>query len=419
MAQVGDSSLTPARGVVTAPRTPRLLLAAWGALLLNVLTPGGTSAVIPVPHSVLQMVAQGSLLVALGLALALNPRMVVRPNPFLLLLTVMAVVALVMSINSEFMVGSTYRAGRFLGFIACLWLLSPWWGRRDMALLRAHRVALWGVLATVVVGAVLAPGAAYATGRLVGVMWPIPANQVAHYAAVLLGTTVVLWMCRVISGTSALLGTAATMAILVSTHVRTAVLGAIFGLVLASASLFLGNARVRRTSLRTLVMALLGAAAFTPQLITWAARGQSAEEASQLTGRTTVWAAATSEPRPWFNEVFGNGLANKSFDGVAIDGNWVASYVELGWFGVVVQVALLIVLLLTAVGHVRGPRRAVAIYLIGYCCVSSITEVGLGDASPYLLNLVVAAALLAPSPSRTHPTAEPSVAVEPARPPGT
>jgi hypothetical protein len=47
------------------------------------------------------------------------------------------------------------------------------------------------------------------------------------------------------------------------------------------------------------------------------------------------------------------------------------------------------------VTHRRGIRRAVALFLVAYCLVASISETGLGDASPYLLNLVVAASLLA------------------------
>jgi hypothetical protein len=37
----------------------------------------------------------------------------------------------------------------------------------------------------------------------------------------------------------------------------------------------------------------------------------------------------------------------------------------------------------------------VALFLVSYCLVASISETGLGDASPYLLSLVVAASLLA------------------------
>jgi hypothetical protein len=97
-------------------------------------------------------------------------------------------------------------------------------------------------------------------------------------------------------------------------------------------------------------------------------------------------------------ELFGNGLSNKSFDGLPVDSNWVATYLDLGWFGIVVQVTFILLLLAMAATHVRGPRRAVALFLIVYCIVASITETGTGDASTYLLDIVVAAALLVREP---------------------
>jgi hypothetical protein len=384
-----------------ARQVPLTLLLAWGALFFNVLAPSANPTLVPIPHSVNQLLAQGSLVVALLLALFANPRLVVRPNLFLVLLSMLAVVALAVSIHSEFIVGSTYRAFRLVGFVICLWLLTPWWGRRDMVLLRAHRVCLWVALVSVAVGAVLAPGKAFAfEGRLSGALWPMPPPQVAHYAAILLGTSVILWMCRVITGRHALLGITGSAAILVGTHTRTAILGVIVGLALASASLFLGHARVRRTSASTLVAVIVIATLFAPQISNWAARGQSAEEATQLTGRTKVWSDVFATSRPWLNELFGSGLSNKSFNGLAIDSNWVATYLDLGWFGMILQATFLLLLLLMAVSHVRGPRRAIALFLTVYCIVASITETGLGDASPYLLNLVVAASLLVPEPGR-------------------
>ncbi len=41
--------------------------------------------------------------------------------------------------------------------------------------------------------------------------------------------------------------------------------------------------------------------------------------------------------------------------------------------------------------------------LILYCLATSYTEVGLGDASPYLLHLAVAASLLAPQGGKEEP----------------
>lgn len=399
-AQRRDPSAGHAVRRSTAAQLPTLLFLSWGALFFNVLTPSGAT-IVPIPHAVSQALAQGSLVVAFVFALMVNPRLVVRPNSFLVLVSAMAVMALIVGLYSPFPVSSTYRALRLVGFVACLWLLSPWWGRADMALLRVHRACLWGALGSVVLGAALAPGMAFgATGRLSGVIWSMPAPQVAHYAAVLLGTSAILWMCRVIGGRRALVAITLGVAVLIGTHTRTALIGTILGLAIASASLFLGHARVRRATLWTLVLGAGAGALFAPQIVIWAARGQTAQEASQLTGRTRVWEASLQEHRPLVTKMFGSGLSNKSFDGLPIDSNWIATYLDLGWAGIVVQVTFLLLLVAMAVTHARGVRRAVALFLIIYCIAASVTETGTGDASTYLLDLAVVAALLLPEPGR-------------------
>jgi hypothetical protein len=168
------------------------------------------------------------------------------------------------------------------------------------------------------------------------------------------------------------------------------------GLVVTAASMFIGHARVRRTAAVLGVLAVVAASLFAPLIVNWFWRGQSAEEAAQLTGRTKVWSEILGLQRPWLEHVFGSGLSNKSFNGLSIDNNWLAVYLDQGWFGVAIDATLLLVLLLLAVKHPRGIRRATALFLIVYCMVASITETGLGDASPYLLHLVVAASILAP-----------------------
>ena len=383
-------------------RLPRLVLLSWAALVFNVLTPSGSGSVLPIPYSLAQVLAQGALLVALLFGLCANRKLVVRPTFFLVLLSVMAVAALSISLHSEFPVGSTYRALRLGGFVACLWLLTPWWGREDLVLLRCHWACLWAILGSVVVGVLVAPGKAFATeGRLSGTLWPIPPTQVAHYSAVVLGTTAILWMCRIITGRHALLAAGMTVSVLVGTHTRTALLGLVIGLTLAGGSLFLGHARVRRTAVAALLVGVAGAALFAPQLISWLSRGQSAEDAAQLTGRTKVWTSVSQMSRPLVRDIFGDGLSNKSFDGLPVDSGWVATFVDLGWLGIALQTTFLLALLLMVVTHVRGARRAVALFLITYCVVASITESGLGDASPYLLDLVVAASLLVAAPRRS------------------
>jgi hypothetical protein len=138
--------------------------------------------------------------------------------------------------------------------------------------------------------------------------------------------------------------------------------------------------------------------AFSPMIVNWLARGQSAQDLTQLTGRTKVWTLVNQQHRTGMQELFGTGLGNKSFAGLPIDSNWVATRLELGRLGLALVIALLLVLFLGAVTRPAGPRRAIALFLVVYCVVASFTETGLGDASPYLLELAVAASLLASPP---------------------
>jgi len=181
---------------------------------------------------------------------------------------------------------------------------------------------------------------------------------------------------------------------LVGTQARSGESATVVGLVVAGASLFLGHARVRRTSALGAVLAVGVATAFAPEITKWALRGQTTQEAGQLTGRTKVWSQVFDMPRPKIQELFGSGLSNMSFNGLPIDSNWVASYLDQGWFGIVIQATVIVILLLLAATRERGPQRAVALFIIVYCLVASFTETGLGTASPYLLDLTVAASLL-------------------------
>lgn len=390
--------LTANRAVAADARAKAILrspLPVWAALFVNVLAFSGLPTVIPIPTTIGQMVTQGALVLAFLLALMANPHGIIRPNLFLVLLTLLAVVALMVSIHNEFMVGSTFRACRLIGFTAVLWLLTPWWGRSDLVLLRSHIWCLRIVIGTVLIGAVLAPGAAFSyEGRLTGALWPIPPTQVAHYAAILLGCTVVLWFGGLVRGRTALITLFAAGAALVGAHTRTALIAMTAGLLLAAGSMFLGHARVRRATAALAIGAVVGASLFAPLIVDWFWRGQSSEEATQLTGRTKVWEEILGLQRGWLEQVFGSGLSNKSFDGLSIDSNWLAVYLDQGWFGIAIDAALLLVLIIMAVTHQRGVRRALALFLIAYCAVASITETGLGDASPYLLELVIAASLL-------------------------
>jgi hypothetical protein len=377
-------------------------LPAWAALYINVLTFVGTGLLVLIPQSIGQLIAQGMLLVALVLALLANPGMVVRPNIYLTLLSAMAVLALMASIHNEFIVGSTYRAIRLILFVGVLWLLTPWWGRPDLPLLRAHLFCQRVIIASVWLGVLLAPSAAFSTsGRLAGVLWPMPPPQVAHYAAVLFGCTVILWFCGVARGRGMALTLVGAGAAVVATHTRTALLGVVLGLIVAGASLFVGYARVRRTGAVVVLSSVAAWIVFSPLIVSWLARGQSEQDLTQLTGRTKVWSALAQQQFTTMQQLFGTGLGNKSFNGLPIDSNWVATRFELGRVGVALVVAILLVLLLSAVTRPAGPNRAIALFIVVYCVTASFTETGLGDASPYLLDLAVAASLLVSPPRFT------------------
>ncbi len=100
---------------------------------------------------------------------------------------------------------------------------------------------------------------------------------------------------------------------------------------------------------------------------------------------------------------FGFGLSNKSFNGLPIDSNWLASYYDQGLFGVTVCATILIFLLVLAYFQPRGVQRALALFLITYCLLASFTEVGFTDVSPYLLEVTLAASLLVPSVAGREP----------------
>ena len=127
------------------------------------------------------------------------------------------------------------------------------------------------------------------------------------------------------------------------------------------------------------------------------------QQLTDLTGRTTVWSQILTAPRNEFQVLFGFGLSNLSFNGLSVDSNWLGAYLDLGLVGVAVCAALLLFMLVTAFLQPAGVRRALALFLVAYCLVSSFTETGLSDASLYLLDLSVAASLLVPPITNRSP----------------
>ena len=373
---------------------------AWALLLLNVMTfyPktwSGQPLTVPIPSSIGKLITQGALPAALLVALSTNRRLWIRPNVFLCLVSLLIVEG-VATITQAPHLGTIYRTFRLAEFVAVLWLLTPWWGRRDLLLLRYHLAAISVVLGSVVLGLLVAPGHALAQGRLAGTLWPTPPTQVAEFAAVTMGLVVVLWLSNLVSGRVTLLVVAFTTAILLLTHTRTALIGAMAGLLVAGLSLFAWKSRVRKLFMTGAAVALIVALTLSRAVTAWLARGEGTQQLTNLTGRRLVWDAIVSIPRDWFQVLFGFGLSNKSFQGLPIDSNWLASYYDQGLFGVAVCAAMLIFLLLTAYFQPRGVQRALALFLVVYCVIASLTETGFTDASTYLLYLTLAASMLVP-----------------------
>ena len=362
---------------------------------------------IPIPHKIGQLLTQGALALAFVLALTINRRVWIRANLFLSLYTVLAVVSLAMSIRFIGL-GSTYRAVRLLGFVAVLWMLTPWWGRRDHLLLRCQVRVLVIILITTFAGLALSPHKALALNfgakRLTGVIWPIPPTQIAHYMAELTGLTLLMWLCGMISRRHALVVAVPAFVGLLASHTRTALLGLVLGLLAGTLSMVSTNRRVRRGLASAIVVIVVTVVPLAPVVSSWLVRGQSSSQLTDLSGRTKVWSLVLAEQRPDSQKIFGSGLSNGSLEdsstalnGLPIDSSWIATYQDQGLVGIVLEVLMFVTLLGIALFRPRGPTRALALFLIVYCLCASFNESGMGQASTYLLDLTVAASLLVPS----------------------
>ncbi|MGW2642397.1 O-antigen ligase domain-containing protein [Streptomyces sp. NPDC001348] len=380
--------------------TPKLVGTVWGLLVLNTLGSAGAKTIVPLPRSLIQMVTMGALVAAFALALMVNLRLRVRASAYVFLLTLLLVTSVVSSADLESGFGALFRCFRLALFVGTLWLLSRWWDG-SMTFVRHHIRMYFAVLGTVAAGLVVSPGAALPDlygGRLVGALWPLTPPQIGQYAAVIIGLTVLLVLGGRTDRTSAAVVIVPSLVLLGLTHTRTATLGLLVGLALAIGSLLLTSTAARRFFTWAVLCATVAAVGFASVLQAWFLRGQSKENFSSLTGRAKVWDALLAAPRTTGEKWFGVGLGDKSFGGLPIDNSWLAVYNEQGLIGVSLVAAFLVVL--GGVALLRPPslQRACALFLISYCALASYTEAGLGDASPYLLHLALAASLLATPP---------------------
>lgn len=376
----------------------RRITVIWALLFFNGLSWIGVATIVPIPQRIGQALTMGALGVALLLAVSLNRRLLIRPNLVLGLFSLLAVVAFISSVRGTAGLGALLRCFRFSGFVAVLWLLTPWWGRRDLLLLRCHLQALVAVSATVIAGLLISPSTALGfSGRLAGAIWPIWPTSVAHFAGAAAGIGIILWLAGLMAGRRAALLGAAGISMMVLSQTRMAMVAFVLGLILAATSMFLARRRVRRVTTLALIVAPVTMIALTPAIYSWFARGQSAEQIRGLTGRRQVWEMLLNAPRSEFSQWFGFGFSDRSFAGLSIDNSWLAIYQDQGLLGVAIVASIVVFLIAVAAFRLSGPRRALALFLVVFVAVNSYTEVGLGDASTYLLELTVAASLLFPT----------------------
>ncbi|MDX3188424.1 O-antigen ligase domain-containing protein [Streptomyces sp. MN03-5084-2B] len=369
---------------------------AWALLILNTLGSTGAKTVLPLPRSVSQLVTMGSLMTAFVIALALNKHLRIRPSAYLLLLTALLGTSILASADLQEGAGALFRCFRLTVFVSTLWLLTRWWDG-GFSFVRYHIRTYAVVLASVAVGLAISPGNAMPEeygGRLSGAIWPLTPPQIGQYAAVISGLTLLLWFGRRTTWRSALLIVVPVLGLLMLTHTRTATLGLVAGLAVAFLSMMLTSARARKVFAWTVGVGGAAGVVLAGALQTWFLRGQSADNFSSLTGRAKVWDALLEAPRTTLEYIFGVGLTDKSYDGLPIDNSWLAVYHEQGYLGIALVAGFLLTLVVVAVLRPPSLARACAIFLITYCISASYTEAGLGDASPYLLHLAVAASLL-------------------------
>jgi O-antigen ligase len=210
----------------------------------------------------------------------------------------------------------------------------------------------------------------------------------------------VLWLSGLLRRELALISVVLALPILVLTHTRTALVALLAGVLIAGLSLFTARSRARKLFAAGLVIFSVGALTLSSVVATWLARGQDTTEVAALTGRRAVWDSILDAPRSTFETLFGFGLSNKSFNGLPIDSNWLGTYYDIGLIGMAINVAMVLFVLIAAWFQPQGPRRALALFLVAYCLVASFTESGLSDASPYLLELTLAASLVYSGASR-------------------
>ena len=157
------------------------------------------------------------------------------------------------------------------------------------------------------------------------------------------------WSCSGSAATCAggptLLVIVAAWIILILTHTRTALVAMVAGILVAGLSLIVAKARVRKLFAAAGVIAAIAVMTLSSVITAWLARGQGIAAVDRSHRPDQGLGCPLAFPRDRFQEIFGFGLSNDSFNGLPIDSNWLASYQDQGLFGVAICAMMLLFLL--------------------------------------------------------------------------
>ena len=147
----------------TEQRIRRRVYVGYGLLVFNTMTFYPGVSFIHIPSAVGKGIAQAALPLGLLVVLSLNRRGLVRPNVFLCLVSLLVLGTFIATMQPQHF-GTIYRTFRLAGYVTALWLLTPWWGRRDLLLVRCHVTAYGVLLGSAIVGLLVSPHRARAGG---------------------------------------------------------------------------------------------------------------------------------------------------------------------------------------------------------------------------------------------------------------
>ena len=217
-----------------------------------------------------------------------------------------------------------------------------------------------------------------------------------------IGIAAIMWFCGQLRGKVALWYVVVATGVLLLTHTRTALVAMLVALLFGGLSL-IATPRVRRLFGVVGGATVVAFAAFSSAITSWMARGEGTSQLTNLTGRTNFWGPLLAFPRTTFQEIFGFGLSNGSFDGLPVDSNWILSYQDQGLFGVVMCAVILLYVLIPPASSPAACGGALALFFVIYCIVASFTEDGITNPSTYMLDVTVAGLPPAPPPPAAKP----------------